>query len=95
IATQFNITPKQLRKWIKKKNELKNVPAYVKQLNIGARPKYPLLEADLKNWIKSLRSQQKIVLQQMIRTKAKQLANQSHFVSIYPTINEFKWVKSG
>ncbi|CAG8610939.1 565_t:CDS:2, partial [Dentiscutata erythropus] len=75
VATQFNITPKQLCEWIKKKIELKNVPPYVKQLNIGARPKYLLLEVDIKNWVKSLRSQQKIVSRQMIRTKAKQLAN--------------------
>src|SRR6185437_9893421 len=88
---QFNITPKQLREWIKKKIELKNVPPYVKRLNIGARPKYPLLEVDIKNWVKSLRSQQKIVSRQMIRTKAKQLASQPRFVSLYPTINECKW----
>ncbi|CAG8807265.1 19369_t:CDS:1, partial [Dentiscutata erythropus] len=91
VATQFNITPKQLREWIKKKIELKNIPPYIKWLNIGAHSKYPLLEVDIKNWVKSLCSQQKIVSRQMIRTKAKQLASQSCFVSLYPTINKCKW----
>ncbi|CAG8797941.1 25786_t:CDS:1, partial [Dentiscutata erythropus] len=40
----------------KKKTELKSAPPAVKQLNIGGRSKYPLLEDDLKTWVKSLRS---------------------------------------
>ncbi|CAG8739636.1 786_t:CDS:2, partial [Racocetra fulgida] len=36
-------------------------------LNIGGHPKYPLLEADLKTWVKSLRSRQKIVSRYMYR----------------------------
>ncbi|CAG8795592.1 5166_t:CDS:1, partial [Racocetra fulgida] len=46
--------------WIKKKNELKNAPPYIRWLNIGRRPKYPLLEADLKTCVKSLCLWQKI-----------------------------------
>ncbi|CAG8782995.1 18157_t:CDS:1, partial [Cetraspora pellucida] len=49
---------------------------------------YSLLEVDLTNWIKGLYLQYKIVSRQMVRTKAKQLANQSCFVSLYPMINE-------
>ncbi|CAG8532415.1 4294_t:CDS:2 [Cetraspora pellucida] len=90
-AEQFDISPKQLRKWIKKKKELKNAPPYVRHLNIGACPTYPLLESDLMSWIKSLRSKQKAVTLHMIRTKAKQLAKQSHFISVYPRINKCKW----
>ncbi|CAG8577965.1 24692_t:CDS:2, partial [Cetraspora pellucida] len=45
-------------------------------LNIGMCSKYPLLEVDIKNWVKSLHSQQKIMSRQIIRTKAKQLARE-------------------
>ncbi|CAG8730256.1 11436_t:CDS:1, partial [Cetraspora pellucida] len=90
-AEQFDISPKQLREWIKKKKELKNAPPYVRRLNIGAHPTYPLLESDLMSWIKSLRSKQKAVTLHMIRTKAKQLAKQSRFTSVYLRINECKW----
>ncbi|CAG8826441.1 20064_t:CDS:2, partial [Dentiscutata erythropus] len=61
-----------------------------RQLNIGGRPKYPLLEDDLKTWVKSLCSRQKIISRYMVKTKANQLAKQSHFLSLYPTINECK-----
>ncbi|CAG8839105.1 12544_t:CDS:2, partial [Cetraspora pellucida] len=53
--------------------------------------KYPLLEDELKTWIRSLCSAQKVVSQNMVRTKAKQLAKQSRFTSLYPTINKCKW----
>ncbi|CAG8511982.1 5357_t:CDS:2 [Scutellospora calospora] len=81
-AERFNITPKQLREWIKKKTELKSAPPAIRRLNI---------EDDLKTWVKSLRSRQKIVSRYMVKTKANQLAKQSHFLSLYPTINECKW----
>ncbi|CAG8788336.1 9863_t:CDS:2, partial [Dentiscutata erythropus] len=90
-AEKFNITPKQLREWIKKKQELKNAPPCVRRLNIGGRAKYPLLEVDLKTWVKSLRSRQKIVSRYMVKTKASQLAKQPRFLSLYPMINECKW----
>ena len=74
-----------------KKKELKIAPPFVRQLNTSSRPKYPLLENELKTWIRSLRSSQKVVTQNMVRTKAKQLAKASRFTSIYPKINECKW----
>ncbi|CAG8837488.1 20167_t:CDS:1, partial [Cetraspora pellucida] len=90
-AKTFEVTPKQLREWIKKKNELKTASLFVRRLNTGSRPKYPLLEDELKTWIRSLRSAQNVVSQNMVRTKAKQLAKQSRFTSLYLTINECKW----
>ncbi|CAG8845062.1 3389_t:CDS:1, partial [Gigaspora margarita] len=40
-----------LRKWTSQKNELKNAPPGIRQLNFSAHSKYPLLEADFKTWI--------------------------------------------
>ena len=54
-------------------------------------PQIPLLEVELLAWIKSLRSNQKLVFRNMAKTKAKQLARQPRFTSLYPTINECKW----
>ncbi|CAG8717924.1 20367_t:CDS:2, partial [Dentiscutata erythropus] len=90
-AEIFNITTKQLRDWIKKKKELKIAPPFVRRLNTSSHPKYPLLENELKTWIRSLCSSQKVVTQNMVKTKAKQLAKASRFTSIYPKINECKW----
>ncbi|CAG8847782.1 45426_t:CDS:1, partial [Gigaspora margarita] len=60
-VAQFDITTKQLYEWTTKKKALQNVSAYFKQLNTSAHFKYLLLEANFKNWVKSLRLQQKIV----------------------------------
>ena len=46
-AEKFGIEPKQLREWIKKRDELMRSPSHIKRLNIGRGAKYPLLETDL------------------------------------------------
>ncbi|CAG8433155.1 9556_t:CDS:2 [Diversispora eburnea] len=47
IAETFNIEPKQLRYWIRKKEQLLSVRPHIKRLNIGAKPRYPILEDEL------------------------------------------------
>ncbi|CAG8756832.1 875_t:CDS:2 [Cetraspora pellucida] len=74
-ASQFNITTKQIHEWIRLKSKLKNALPYIKQLNIGTRSKYLLLEVDLTNWIKGLCSQHKIVSQQMMGEEIKKLTS--------------------
>ena len=54
-ANKFEITPKQLREWLGNKEKLLCVAPYIQKLNIGARPKYPLLEAELLEWFQELR----------------------------------------
>ncbi|CAG8496558.1 160_t:CDS:2 [Gigaspora rosea] len=62
-----NKTPKQAKITKKKeagtskKQEFKGASPIIKWLNVGARPKYLLLEVNLLAWIKSLRSNQKII----------------------------------
>ncbi|CAG8830145.1 32049_t:CDS:2, partial [Gigaspora margarita] len=59
-AETFNITTKQLRDWIKKK-ELELASPFVRRLNISSCLKYLLLENELKTWIRTLHSSQKVV----------------------------------
>jgi transposase-like protein len=54
-ANKFEIEPKQLREWIKNKEQLIKVAPYSQRLNGGARPKYPALEVELLEWFKESR----------------------------------------
>ncbi|CAG8695838.1 10104_t:CDS:1, partial [Scutellospora calospora] len=46
-AERFNLQPKQLREWIKKKEELIRSPQHIRRLNNGGHAKYLMLETDL------------------------------------------------
>jgi hypothetical protein len=48
----FNIQTKQLRDWISKKPKLLKAQLSVKRINIGTKPKYPVLETTLVTWVK-------------------------------------------
>ncbi|CAG8740786.1 12029_t:CDS:2, partial [Ambispora leptoticha] len=52
--------PKQLRDWITKKSDLMKAAPYIQKLSHGARLRYPELEAELIEWFRDLRSQQKV-----------------------------------
>ncbi|UZO06308.1 uncharacterized protein OCT59_026637 [Rhizophagus irregularis] len=49
-ADKFEIEPKQLRNWLKNKDQLMIVAPYVRKLVQGARPKYQQLETELIEW---------------------------------------------
>ena len=51
-ANKFEIEPKQLRDWLKNKDQLMKVAPYVQKLVKGARPKYPQLEVELIEWFR-------------------------------------------
>ncbi|RGB35537.1 hypothetical protein C1646_699327, partial [Rhizophagus diaphanus] len=46
-ADKFEIEPKQLREWLRNKDQLMKVAPYVQKLVRGARPKYQQLEVEL------------------------------------------------
>ncbi|CAG8486421.1 982_t:CDS:2 [Diversispora eburnea] len=54
VATKFNIEPKQLRDWLKKKEQLLLAKPHIKKLTVGAKPQYPILEVKLFQWVKFL-----------------------------------------
>ena len=47
VAAKFNIEPKQLRDWLKKKNQLLLAKPHIKKLTVGAKPLYLILEVEL------------------------------------------------
>ncbi|CAB4393773.1 unnamed protein product [Rhizophagus irregularis] len=51
-ADKFEIEPKQLRNWLKNKDQLMIVAPYVRKLVQGARPKYQQLETELIEWFR-------------------------------------------
>ncbi|CAB4427231.1 unnamed protein product [Rhizophagus irregularis] len=51
-ADKFEIEPKQLRNWLKNKDQLMIVAPYVRKLVQGARPKYQQLKTELIEWFR-------------------------------------------
>jgi len=51
-ARRFEIEPKQVREWVKKKQDLLNVAPYILTLNRGRQAHFPLLEEKLVEWNK-------------------------------------------
>ena len=51
-ARRFEIEPKQVREWVKKKQDLLNVAPYILTLNHGCQAHFPLLEEKLVEWNK-------------------------------------------
>ncbi|CAG8784740.1 15577_t:CDS:1, partial [Racocetra persica] len=85
-AYKFQIEPKQLRNWITKKSDLMKAASYIQKLSHGARLRYPKLEAELIEWFRDLRSQQKVVSQFMIQAKACSLCATSCYQNKYEEI---------
>ena len=90
-ADKFEIEPKQLREWIRNKEQLMRVAPYNQRLNGGARPKYPHLEVELIEWFKESRSQLKVVSRYMIQAKARSLAKKQIYQTEYPDIKDAKF----
>jgi len=90
-ADMFAIQPNQIRAWRKNKEQLMLAQPRVKCLNAGARPSYPVLEEEVYNWVKSLRSNLKVVTRSMIQIKSRALAKTPRYIEIYPNAQDFKW----
>ena len=90
-ADKFGIQLKQLRDWLNNKEKLMRVAPYTQRLNIGAHPKYPLLEAELIDWFREARKQLKTITRYMIQAKARSLAKKISYQVNYPNIRNFKF----
>lgn len=51
-VNKFEIEPKQLREWLKNKEQLIRVAPYIQKLVPRSRPKYSELETELIDWFK-------------------------------------------
>lgn len=92
-ANKYNIEPKQVRDWKSKKGQLLSAAPYIQRLNTGARPKYPLLEVELVDWFRELRSQLKTVTRFMISAKARSMARKNEYRTLYPDIHNCKFTQ--
>ena len=54
-ASRFDIEPKQVRDWIRKKDKLMKASPFVEKLHPGRKAKYPEIEEELASWIKDNR----------------------------------------
>ncbi|CAG8626668.1 9673_t:CDS:10 [Paraglomus brasilianum] len=82
-ARRFEIEPKQVREWVKKKQDLLNVAPYILTLNRGRQAHFPLLEEKLVKWINERRNEQNAVTRNMAVKKDR-----------YPNIGNFKFSRS-
>ena len=83
-ANKFNIEPKQVRDWKKKKEILMKMRPHIKHLGVGQKAKYPELEQFIVSWVKELRQQGKQVTMYMLQLKAKDLAKRKEWIDKYP-----------
>ncbi|EXX73263.1 hypothetical protein RIR_jg12104.t1 [Rhizophagus irregularis DAOM 181602=DAOM 197198] len=90
-AAKFEIEPKQLRDWLKNKDQLMIVAPYIQKLVKGARPKYQQLETELIEWFRDSRRQLKTISRYMIQAKACSLAKKPLYQRVYPDIREAKF----
>src|SRR6185312_15546124 len=95
-ANKFNIQPKQIRDWKKKKEILMQARPHMKRLGAGRKAKFPELEQFIVSWIKELRQQGKQVTRYMLQLKAKDLAKRKEWIDKYHDIGSFlftqKWI---
>ncbi|CAG8524510.1 17485_t:CDS:2, partial [Cetraspora pellucida] len=75
--------------WITKKSDLMKAAPYIQKLSHGAQPRYPELKAELIEWFRDLRSQQKVVSWFMIQAKACSLCATSCYQNKYGKIAKF------
>jgi len=54
-AKRFDIVPKQIRDWEKKREQLMTSAPYIKKLHSGKAPSLPELEKPLFQWFQNLR----------------------------------------
>src|SRR5438128_12519857 len=55
-ASRFDIEPKQVRDWIRKKDQLMEAYRFVEKLHPGRKANYPVIEDDLGSWINENRN---------------------------------------
>jgi len=69
-AKKFNIEPKQVRDWAKKKEKMLKSAPHIAKIHPGKSPKYPNLEEELFSWITEKRDNGNAVNRKLITRKA-------------------------
>ena len=90
-ASRFDIEPKQVRDWIRKKDKLMKASPFVEKLHPGRKAKYPEIEEELASWIKDNRDKSRPITRPMIVRKAKLLAEKDIYQEMYPDVSTGKF----
>ena len=90
-ASRFDIEPKQVRDWIRKKDQLMEASPFVEKLHPGRKAKYPVIEEELASWIKENRDKARPITRPMIVRKAKLLAEKNIYREMYPDVSTSKF----
>jgi hypothetical protein len=90
-AKKFNIEPKQVRDWTKKKEKMLATAPHVVKIHPGKLPKYPNLEDNLFSWIIEKRENGNAVTRKLITRKAISLSKDQEFLLNNPGIAGFKF----
>ena len=90
-AKKFNIEPKQVRDWTKKKEKMLETAPHVLKVHPGKFPKYSNLEDDLFSWIMEKRENGNAVTRKLITCKAISLSKNREFLLNNPGIAGFKF----
>lgn len=91
MAKKFNIEPKQVRDWTKKKEKMLATAPHVVKIHPGKLPKYPNLEDNLFSWIIEKRENGNAVTRKLITRKAISLSKDQEFLLNNPGIAGFKF----
>ena len=90
-AKKFNIEPKQVRDWTKKKEKMLETAPHVLKVHPGKFPKYSNLEDDLFSWIMEKRENGNAVTRKLITCKAISLSKNREVLLNNPGIAGFKF----
>src|SRR6266542_3072444 len=90
-SKKFDIQPKQVHEWVKKKEALLVAAPHVAKLHLGKPAKYPKLEDDLFVWIGEKRASEHAVSQKLITNKAISLSRNKVFLASNLGIADFKF----
>ena len=90
-AKKFNVQPKQICDWIKKKEKLLVTAPHVAKLHPEKSAKYPNLEDSLYAQICEKRDSENAVTQKLITKKAISLSKNQEFLANNPSIIGFKF----
>ena len=90
-AKKFNVQPKQICDWIKKKEKLLVTAPHVAKLHPEKSAKYPNLEDSLYAWICKKKDSENAVTRKLITKKAISLSKNQEFLANNPSIIGFKF----
>lgn len=90
-AKRFDIEPKQVREWTKKKQKMLDTAPHIMKIHPGKTAKYSDLEDNLFSWFNEKRESGNAVTRKLITRKAISLSRNKEFMSNNPGIAGFKF----